>query len=275
MSYTPFQLAAQAPSNPTSDGVTAAASIRAVVAAVASVTPHTAGAWVEVDAALAADCSGIVVAITGSTNSTGADSSTLLEIGTGASSSEVVWATIGVGFLNPGGVVAMITVPGFIAAGTRVAVRARSVIASQQVIAVYSFLPTKTLAPAAPTTYGADTATSRGTTITAPGALNTKGAWTQIAASTAVEHGLVLVCPQGAAGTAMAASGVLIDIGIGGSGSEAVLIGDIAIVGSTAELYQARSPLTYGVPIPAGSRLSARYARANTGNAVDLVLVAA
>lgn len=263
------------------DGVDTVSSIRLPQLTVtASATPHSPGSWVEVDASLSADAGGVVIIPQGTIASTGADGSTLLEIGTGSGGAETVWATLGVGYRGAtGGFTAggpFHIVPGFIASGTRVAVRARSAVASQTVNPFVLFLPAdKTIDFGAPTTFQANTGTSRGLTLTAPGSLNTKGGWTELVASTAQDFNALCVCPQGAAGTGMVTSGVLVDIGIGASTAETVLIGDLYGLGNTSEFYTWRTPMTYGVDIPAGSRLSARYQRAGAGNAVDLIVVAA
>lgn len=275
MSYSPGgsgTLSDQYVSAPTSDAVDSSTSVRTTITATASATPHTAGSWVEIDPSIAANSSGVMVHLSG-VNTSNTNTSTLLDIGTGGSGSEVVWATIGVGYSVTNGPFRY--VPGFIASGTRVSVRARSAVASQAVIGVFSILTAKSTQPSAPITIGADTANSRGVVLTAPGSLNTKSAWTEITSSTSGAIGNLLVCPQAASGTAMNTSGVLIDIGTGASGSESVLIGDIYLAGSSSEFYTPRSPLTYGVSIPAGTRVAARFARAATGNAVDLVLVGA
>jgi hypothetical protein len=74
----------------------------------------------------------------------------------------------------------------------------------------------------------------------------------------------------------MTATGVLVDIGIGAASAETVLIADIYVQGSTSESLVLRSPVTYGVDIPAGSRLSARWARASaTNSSLDCFLVGA
>lgn len=255
------------------DGVTTASSVRASVTATASATPHTAGSYVEIDPSLSANAAGIWVTVSTDASSAGADSSTLLEIATGAAASEVAWATVAAGYRagNPG----PFFVPGFIASGARVAVRCRSAIVSQSIAASYAFAPVKSIAPAAPVTMGEVTAASRGTTVTAPGSLNTKGAWTEIVSSTASAFGLVYAGIQAAGATTMNASGVLIDIGIGAAAAETVLISDLYYPGNASEFYRPNSTFTFGVSVPAGSRLSARYQRANANNAVDLLLVGA
>lgn len=267
----------QFPSALLDDGVAAASSTRVAVTAVADVTPHTVGAWVEVDASLSAAASGVRVALTASTNLTANNSSTLLDIGIGAGGAETVWATIGVGYIASSTAASIypLVVPGRIAAGTRVAVRARSAITLQNVVAEYSFFGAKTTALGAPVTYQADIATSHGLALAAPGSLNTKGAWTELVASTATALAALLVTAQGNEGAAMGTLGLLLDIGVGAAGSEVVVIPDISYRATTAEVLQARSPTTYGLVIPAGSRIAARYARAATTESLDVLLVGA
>lgn len=271
----PASLADQWPSPLTPDLLATASSSRTTVTAAASATPHTEGSWVEVDASLAADAYGIQIVPTAAVSLSGNNSSTLLEIGTGAGGAETVWATVAVGYYIASSLSQPFTVPGFIAAGTRVAVRLRSAVASQSFSPLIHFLSGsgKGVAPGAPVTMGVDTATSKGVSIAAPGALNTKGAWTEIEDATAFPFGALVVCPQADGGTGMSATGVLVDVGIGAAAAEAVLIGDIYLGGQSIEQYTRPNPLTYGVTIPAGSRLSVRYARANAGNALDCFLV--
>lgn len=266
-------LADQYPGSLLDDGVNTGTSVRNAVSATANVTPHADGTYVEIDPSLSADASGVFIYIVAAISNAATDTSTLLEIATGAAASEVAWATVAVGYRTGD---AAVFVPGFIASGTRVAVRVRSAVSLQAVSAQYEFLPaTKSVDPPAPTSMGVVTAASRGTTVTAPGSLNTKGAWTEIVASTAADFENLYVGPQGVGGTTMSGSGVLLDIGIGAAAAETVLIGGIYLAGNASEYYRTASPLTYGVTIPAGSRLSARYARANANNAVDVLLVGA
>lgn len=256
------------------DTVLTATSTRKSVAPQSNAIPHTPGGWVEVDSSLSADAGGLWIfcPVTPSTN--GVDSSTLIEIGTGGSGSEVVWATASIGYRAAGS--HPIIIPGFIAMGSRVAIRLRSARTLFTLSSTFvNFFATKSSAvPPAPVTLGADTAVSRGVTLTPPGSLNTKGNWTEIAASTPAALGALALMVQGAGSITITNSAVLIDIGIGGAGAETVLIPDVYFTGATGEEYNPRSPLIYGVDVPAGSRLSARYARADTV-ALDLFLVGA
>lgn len=255
------------------DGVDTSTSVRASVTATGHATPFTDGTYAEVDASLSAAAAGIFIVITASSSSNAADTSTVLEIATGAAASEVPWASVAVGYRDEG---QRIWVPGFIASGTRVAVRVRSAVTIKAVTAFYSFLPaTKSIDPGAPVTMGYNPAAARGVTVTAPGSTNTKGNWVEIEDVTTADFGNLVVCPQAAGNTTMNNSGVLLDIGIGAAAAETVLIPDIYMAANGSESLGIRSPLTYGVNVPAGSRLSARYARANAANSLDVFLVGA
>lgn len=264
----------QFPGASTTDGVTGGSSLRDTVTATASATPHTPGSYAEIDASLSGDAGGVFLRLTANTASSGTNSSTVIEIATGASGSEVAWATVAIGYLITE---EQLYVPGFIASGTRVAVRVRSNTASKAVSAIYTFLASPTTAPGAPVTMGGTNiaTTSRGVSITAPGSLNTKGAWTEIVASTSAAFTSLMVGCQADGDTSTAVAGTLVDIGIGAASSETVLISDIYLVWATNESFKYWSPATFGVSIPAGSRLSARYQRADANNPLDVILVGA
>lgn len=262
------------PSSLIGDDVAAASSSRKAITATASATPHTAGSWVEIDASASADASGLYISMLTTVNTSGADSSTLMDIGVGAAASETVWATLAIGYQSAA---RPMFVPGLISAGTRISMRVRSVTVSRSVSAYVSYITPKATTFGAPVTYGANTSTSRGTALTAPGSTNTKGAWTAIGGTTSVATSALIVCPQGNGVTSMNSSGVLVDIGVDPAGgtSYTSVVSDIYMLAGTTEYYNAISPTTYGVDIASGSTIAARYARANANNAVDLLIVAA
>lgn len=102
---------------------------------------------------------------------------------------------------------------------------------------------------------GAATSTSNGTAITAPGSTNTKGAWTQLIASTAFDA-VAIVVTGNVSGSGE--NNVLIDIGVGASSSEQVVVPDLlAKRMPSADGYV--GPFVLPVRIPSGSRVSCRY----------------
>jgi hypothetical protein len=267
-------LADQYPSALTTDLVDTGTSTRTGITVTASATPHSPGSWVQADASLAADVVAMVIHPSNGTSASAADSSCLLEVGTGAAAAETSVATILFGFRFVSSM--PIVLPISIAAGTRVALRLQSAIVSHSISTIYvHFINAtgKAVTPGAPVMMGIDTLTSRGTAVTAPGSNNTKGAWTQIAASTAAEFEALVVCAQGNGGTSMAGGGVLLDIGIGAAAAETVLFPDIWLQGGSSENYNWGTVSTFGKVIPVGSRLSARYARSSGSNALDVALL--
>lgn len=96
-----------------------------------------------------------------------------------------------------------------------------------------------------------------------PATPHTKGAWTQITASTTADTGLIIVNFSGTAGIATDAS-VLFDIGVGASGSEVVIASDLAVGGIAFS-----QSLHFSLPvfIAAGSRIAARAQAATTTTA--------
>ena len=93
---------------------------------------------------------------------------------------------------------------------------------------------------------------SGGFNVTASATIHTKGAWTQLVASTASTSALAILT-FGNVGAVATDTSTLVDIGIGGAGSETVIIPDIACGGHSV------GPCTWvPIRIPAGSRVAAR-----------------
>ena len=107
-----------------------------------------------------------------------------------------------------------------------------------------------------------------GTTITANGTPHNEGAWTQLDASTSIDADAIWLLIN----RPSAAMRGLLDIGIGASGQEVVLVDNFLIDTARANChgYHAWFP----VPVPAASRLAARI-RASVGSVsvnVDVLL---
>ncbi|WP_433329975.1 hypothetical protein [Spirillospora sp. CA-294931] len=240
-------------------GITVAASTGAAVAAAA--TTNTKGAWVELIAATARDAVGLLVnAGRGHT----ATADFLVDLAVGAAGAEQVLvpnltAGNGTNLLGPGAVFIPIAVP----AGTRISARCQSTVASAisrlQVIAVYG-----TWSSSVPhgvcTAYGANTADSGGVTVDPGAVANTKGAWSQIVASTSRPCRAVIIGIGNQANSARSVNtDWLLDIALGGAGAETSIISDLHIECSTVD--DIATPQWVGslpIDIPAGTRLAAR-----------------
>lgn len=115
-------------------------------------------------------------------------------------------------------------------------------------------------------------AAGSGTTVSNPaGAANTKNTtWTQLIASTSFDSQLVVVTLANASATATDTS-TLLDIGIGASTAETVIIPDLLAGQTTSSNLTPRSYI-FPLRIPSGSRVSARSQSVRTtGNNVVLI----
>lgn len=107
---------------------------------------------------------------------------------------------------------------------------------------------------------GDDTSVTNGTSVTSAGTANTKGAWTTIVASTPHPVSGILLCPSFNAGSVS----YLLDIGVGGSGSETILIPDLHFSGMGT-----CPPVTlFPLGIPQGSRIAARSAASSPSEVI-------
>lgn len=100
-----------------------------------------------------------------------------------------------------------------------------------------------------------DSSNSRGTALTVPGSNNTKGAYLQLVASTGIAAGKIIVGAE-----LGGLSDNLVDIAIGAASSEQVILPDLVFSGRS-ELFNA---YVFDIPIPAGTRVAARYQTSNT-----------
>ena len=231
-------------------------------------TAHDKGAWAELIASTGDAYDGLVLSCD-STFAGSVDSARLLDVGIGAAASEVVI----VPELDVGGWLLAqsqhIILPVHIPKGSRVALRCQGVqISDADVIYFGGYLRAENgrRSPSSLVAMGTSTSTSTGTTLTTPGAANTKGAWTQITASTPQAFRAILVQVTLAAGTTtIPASNLKVDVAVGASGTESVIVANMNMRSSTIEAISDGVPqTTVPVHIPAGSRLAMRYQAQDT-----------
>lgn len=104
-------------------------------------------------------------------------------------------------------------------------------------------------------TAGIVTGSSTGTALTHVGTAHTKGAYAQLIASTTIDaHGFLLYLANN---SSSAARSWLVDLAIGASSSEQVIVPNL-LVDSAAASGNPHAALWIPIPIPAGTRLSAR-----------------
>lgn len=239
---------------------------------------HTKGAWAQIVAATSADATLLTVGVSTATSASATNSATLLDIGVGAAASEAVLvADLPIGQLGPNFPL-MYRIPVAIPRGTRIAARLQSAQTTKtaDVFVRLGRLPHAAQPTTRTVTFGVNSAASTGTVINYPGSDNTKSSWVQVTASTTDRLGALVVGVTGAGDTSLGGNaGTLVDIGVGGSGSEVVLVPDIyaPVVGTTEQVFNWDSWQIYPAEIPTGSRIAARAAFGNNANNCDVVVI--
>lgn len=236
----------------------------------ASATANTKGSYSQLTASTPADAAAITVLVNGPNSA----ADYLVDIAVGAASSEQVicsnlTASSGTGAVTRG---ATYTFPIPIPAGTRIAARAQSTTASAVIrplviLHEHTLMTTESLGRAAD--YGSATGDSGGTSIDPGGTANTKGSWTQITASTTNPMMGFILAFGNQINTARTQGTFLFDVGIGGAGSEQVILADYFMAISAVD--DAPDPIaSVFIPcnVPAGTRLAVR-AQSSVTDATD------
>ena len=117
--------------------------------------------------------------------------------------------------------------------------------------------------------YGANTATTNGATVDPGATINTKGAWAEVEASTAQALRGFTLSMGSNLNNATDSANWLIDIGVGGSGSEVVIAENI-YGNTTGQEKIINDGSFFEVDIPAGSRIAIR-AQSEENNVTDRV----
>lgn len=164
--------------------------------------------------------------------------------------------------------------PLVIPAGSRVAARFQGETGFAQTISVHMTLisggATSPCPAFAVDSYGA-TAASLGTNVDPGGTAHTKSGWVEVAATTLRPINWLTMALSQLDVSHTANMRWLIDIGVGGSGSEVVLIGDILAASSSIGDFVGPVVFQYPVSIPAGTRLAVRaQCSSNTDGDRDL-----
>ncbi len=233
----------------------------------ASATPHTKGAWTVMQTAPASGGTGILFWHYGN-HIANVDTSALLDIGVRIGGNDyVVIPDMVSGFLDAHRVAQYI--PMYIPAGSQIIMRMSSAVGSLLLPAGCDIIggePASSLSTASKfTSYGTTLAASSGTTITPNAAVNTKGSWAELTASTSHAIHEMIISLQGNSDNMTIGDAYTIDIGVGGSGSERVVYSNYtfrsyAVFALEAVYYNMPRYLPISFDIPAGSRLVARCA---------------
>ncbi len=238
----------------------AAGSVTATSSGTTPATPgsnNTKGAWVELIASTTYDAIGMIVQAFADS----ASGSFLLDIGIGASGSEVPliadfqFQRLASAYGGSGQPFIPVHVP----RGSRISMR---VAASSTVAVPSTRVGVQLIAGSGGTpifgrrtaTYGAVSASSEGTLVTAGGTAHTKGAWVALTTSASMdsEWCVLSIMNDGTPGKVN-----LIDVAIGASGSEQIIVPNLYL--PAAQTYQlTNGKVSFPLHIPAGARVSVR-----------------
>jgi hypothetical protein len=211
-------------------------------------------------------------------NNTAVVADYLLDLAIGGAGSEVVfWSNLLFSTANSSESVEHVLVPFGIPAGSRISAKVQSTDASAAIRVGLKFIKGGCFPGALRriTTYGADTSDSGGVQVDPGGASDTKGAWSQLSAALTnpVKWGVVAVGSRNN-GVIGAISSARLDIGVGASLSEVVVVADLHLKGGSVE--DLWNPCLHTLPLhlPAGVRLAARLQSNNTDATDRLIDVA-
>lgn len=155
-----------------------------------------------------------------------------------------------------------------IPSGTRIAMRMQSSV-TITTVAPYLIQEDVPLASISnPVTYGSNLTTSGGVTVDTGAVVDTKGAYSQITASTTVDIDAI-ACIHGMNNTLPANAGFKTDIATGAAGSETIVAPDFSWTTTALGLY-IPNVFQFNLVIPSGTRLAVR-AQSTTTNATDRV----
>ncbi len=253
-------------------GVNAAASRGITITAAA--TANVKGAWTELISAVnnTVDAQTIYINIR---SSSVANVDYLVDIGVGEAGAEQVVvanvqasASVGGTIFFGGGVWIPLVIP----RGVRVAARCQCTTLSATCRVQVGLQAGGWLLSPGPgrvSTYGANTADSGGVSVDPGATINTKGAWSQIVASATNPLRALVACIGNQLNGVRIAGDYLVDIGVGGAGSEQIIIPDLHVEDSSNSDTIVPSVLgPFAVDIPATTRLAAR-AQCSHADATD------
>lgn len=234
---------------------------------------NTKGAWTQLLAATAFDAHAMLLVF----NDPDASFNGLVDIGIGAAGSERVLLPDLYIRTETNKFVGRLMVPIAIPAGTRLSARLQAdstvrVIDVGATLFARGFLPPYGLQRAE--VYGVFVSSSSATSVDPGATANTKGAWAQIVASTSrpIRYLVAFISPND--GAQLQDNGWLIDLGIGTSGQEKVLIPNIPSTSDNADEPEHQQYLCLPCHIPAGTRIACRAQSTSTDASDRIIRVA-
>lgn len=248
-------------------GANTSGSVGTVVTA--SGTANVKGSWTQLVASTEFTSSRLMVMIVSNNLTT-----YLLDIGVGGAGSETILIP-DIHYSGSNLFPFIVDVPVGVPAGSRLAARVASATASAAMSVSACAIAGGSSDPSALSrvvTYGALSASSKGTAVDPGGTVNTKGSWVEFSSSTAVAHKGLLIGVGNNNNTAASSGSWLVDVGIGAAGSELVAVPDFRVAATTVESVTPSASPFVPVSIPAGSRLAMRAQSNLSVDTTDRVL---
>jgi len=229
----------------------------------------TKGAYVELVASSGQDCEWLTLFVNGTAGKEGI----LLDIATGAAASEVdvisnisIWSNATLGLEN-------FIIPITIASGTRISARCQGTTGTLTFNVGLILHDDDAFGTAASNiTVGANTGTSQGTDIDPGGTANTKGAYTELVASSSADIDWMAIMIDPSDNNGQTTADFLFDIAIGAASSEVVVVANLHFASDSVEVDPSRA-FVVKETIVSGSRISVR-SQSSITDATDRVMAA-
>lgn len=215
----------------------------------------TFGSWVELTSSTLSDTDGMVVIISQQDTS---QNEVAIKIGVGGAGNEEIIVDRPHGQLNRINATLAFWFPIGVPSGVRLSAQTGTDASGTDIgvgVYLYSNAFTSPIGKSSTIAYGmADD--SEGTNVDPGGTVNTKGSYVELDSSTSDDISEFLICISTNDNSSQADATWLLDIAIGGAGSEEIIVTDIYVGGSGVEITKPQIPIPEG--IPAGTRISAR-----------------
>lgn len=226
---------------------------------------NTKGSWTELITSTAYTSYGLFYTDRSSKAQNSNNFGGLIDVGIGGSGSEsVIVPNLVTGF-NQGG--NSFFLPILIPAGSRISARAQNASATQPNSGVITLQPSHVWPVSGRATdYGSVTASSGGTAMPSGTlAANTKSAWQELVSSTTypIRYVLPMIGGPNASSWSGSVGTSLVDIGVGASGSETVVVPNLSVSLSSSEIIFVGQSGAW-LDIPVGSRIAARWQTSQT-----------
>jgi len=243
----------------------------------ASASANTKGAWTELIASTGFAYAGFQLFANTDTN----NEDFLIDIAIGAAASEKIVADNIFSGTYRAHAAVMLQIPVGIPAGSRISARVQSNVGSATcVISGIGYavgFASPLIGPhSRMISMGAATASTTGVDVNAGATANTKGAWSELVASTSADFASLVVSMGSNKNGVPAIALFLFDIGVGAAGSEKVIVPNFCITTryvafeTVSTIFQsAQGP--FPCSVPAGSRLAMR-SQSTTNDATDRIL---